>query len=794
MEFRKKKQLNFNSEKIKKIAKNYDLDINVVKLLFMRGYNTAEKIENFLYPSKESFHNPMLLKNMDKLIEKINFHIERKSRIVILGDYDTDGISASAIIYKLFNELGVKPNVFLPNRIADGYGLSMETIDKIKTLYSPDFIITVDCGISSKVEVEYCKTLGIDIVITDHHDIPDEIPNCIVVNPKLKDQEYPFHDLCGAGVAFKVAESLIGFEKAQKYLTMASLATVADIVPLIDENRAIVYYGLKNQATDMPLGLKILMEKLKFTLPISSSDISFKLAPKINASGRMGDAIISFYLYIEEDRTNIENYIAQLLEMNEKRLSETNSITAEALEQLKDINISKQSAIVVYNDNWESGVLGIICSKLVEIYNRPVCVLTKVDDVYKGSIRSIPAVNVFEALNNIKDTLIQFGGHNQAAGITLKPENLEVFKKAFNDYIFANYSSADFVYAKNYDLDLSKIKVSQKFVGDLSKLEPFGLANEKPLFKLSFNGTLVKRLPNHFNHIKLNVNNIELIGFNMGDYVYNLSSNCNKHAIVELGLETFNKKTKIKGILRHLSFSELNTGVKTDLINASYLLQLNYFNETHSGNYKVVEPEEMFRIINKTTEFNSFGTLVIANTIESYKNFIANNKNIANFDLYKINNTYGENCIIFAPNTMKEFKNYSKIFLLDPPIHHGYINKLTSFDAEVYIPNKSLDLEIFKKLSGERDIFAKYHNAIKFGERKNIDGGDYFDYFNKLKDLNPQFALNMSQMVFVTLVLNELGIINVEKYRLTFNQTRNELTNSKIYNFVCSIVKSGRKK
>ena len=489
-----------------------------------------------------------------------------------------------------------------------------------------------------------------------------------------------------------------------------------------------------------------------------------------------------------------EEDITSFLEMNEKRLNETNSITAEALEQLKDTNISKQSAIVVYNDNWESGVLGIICSKLVEIYNRPVCVLTRVDDTYKGSIRSIPAVNVFEALNNIKEHLIQFGGHNQAAGITLKPEKLEDFKKAFNDYIFANYSSSDFVFAKNYDMDLSKVKVTQKFVGDLDKLEPFGLANEKPVFKLSFNGTLVKRLPKHFNHIKLSVNNIELIGFNMGDYVYNLSSNCNKHAIVELGLETFNKKTKIKGILRHLSFSELNTGVKTDLINASYLLQLNYFNETNSGNYKVVEPDEMFKLINKTTEFNSFGTLVIANTIESYKKFVENNKNISNFDLYKINNTYGENCIIFAPNTLKEFKNYSKIFLLDPPIHHGFINKLTSFDSEVYIPNKSLDLDIFKKLSVERDIFAKYHNAIKFGERKEIEGGDYFDYFNKLKDLNPQFALNMSQMVFVALVLSELKIINVEKYRLTFNQTRNELTNSNIYNFVCAIINSGRKK
>ena len=784
MEFKRKKEIKFNNRVIGNIAKKTNLDENVIKLLFMRGFDSEEKINKFLKPDEKSFHNPYDLVNMDKLIEKIKEHIAKKSRVVILGDYDTDGISASAIMYKTFIELGLKPDVFLPNRIADGYGLSIETIDKIKKLYNPDFIVTVDCGISSKVEVDYCKKIGIEIAVTDHHDIPDEIPDCIVVNPKLENQAYPFKDLCGAGVAFKVAQALMGIENAKKFLTIASLATVADIVPLIDENRAIVYFGLKNQKTDLPLGLKKLLEKLKFNQALTSSDISYKLAPKINASGRMGDAIISFYLYIEEDVKKINEYIKTLLEMNEKRLTETNNITNEALEQLKDVNISKQSGIVVYNEKWESGVLGIISSKLVDVYNRPACVLTKVDDVYKGSVRSIPAVNVFEVLNNIKHTLVKFGGHNQAAGITVSPENLENFKKAFNDYIFANYPSSDFIFSKKYDLDLTKVKITEKFVRDLSKLEPFGLANERPLFKLSFNGVTVNRMPNYFNHIKLVVNNIELLGFNMGDYLYNLNSNCNKHAIIELGMETYYKKTKIKGIIRNLSFSQLNTGVKNDIINSSYLLQINYLNEVSDKGYKVLEPNMMIKNINKDTSLNAFGTLVIANTIESYNEFVKSNKNITNFDLYKINNTFGENCILFAPLSLNNFKNYSQIYLLDPPVHQGYVNKLAELGAEVYIPNKELDLNLFKKIRTDRDTFAKYHNAILFAEKKAITGGDFFDLFEEIKGVNPQFSLNMTQMVFVALVLNELGILDIKKYQLVLTKVKSELKNSKIYNFI----------
>ncbi len=784
MEFKRKKEIKFNNKIISNISSDVDLDENVVKLLFMRGFDTEDKIKKFLNPDEDSFHDPYDLLNMYELIDKIKGHIDKKSKIVILGDYDTDGISASAIMYKTLLELGVKADVFLPNRIADGYGLSVETIDKIKKLHNPDFIITVDCGISSKVEVEYCKKIGIEIAITDHHDIPDEIPDCIVVNPKLKDQKYPFRDLCGAGVAFKVAEAMLGFDKAKRYLTIASLATVADIVPLTDENRAIVYFGLKNQKRDLPLGLRKLLERLKFTQKITSGDISYKLAPKINASGRMGDAIISFYLYIEEDLQKINQYIDMLLEMNEKRLTETNNITNEAIEQLKNVNISKLSAIVVYNEKWESGVLGIISSKLVEIYNRPACVLTKVDNVYKGSVRSIPAVNVFEVLNNIKSTLVQFGGHNQAAGVTVSPENLEKFKKSFNDYIFANYPSSDFVFSKNYDMDLSKVKITEKFVSDINKLEPFGLVNEKPLFKISFNGVNVARMTNYFNHIKLHVNNIELLGFNMGDYVYNLNSNCNKNAIIELNLETYYKKTKIKGIIRNITFSQLNTGVKSDIINASYLLQMQYLDTPSNKGYKVLEPNAMIKMINKETALNSFGTLVIANTIESYNEFINENKNITNFDLYKINNTFGENCILFAPINLNNFKNYSKIFLLDPPVHQGYVNKLSALDAEVYIPNKHIDLSLFKKVRADRDTFAKYHNAIKFGQIKNIIGGDFFDYFEKLKALNPQFSLNITQMVFVVMVLNELGIIEIKQYQLVLTNVRSELKNSKIYNFI----------
>ena len=426
---------------------------NIIKLLFTRGFDTYEKIDYFLNTGVTGLHNPYLLANMDKVVSKINYYIDNNKKILIMGDYDTDGISASAILYKYLESRNVDVSVFLPNRLVDGYGLTIESIDKVKSLYNPDLIITVDCGITCVNEIDYCKEIGIDIIVTDHHDIPEVVPNTLIINPKMPNQIYPFKELCGAGVALKIVHALGGLEECLKYTTIATLATVADIVPLIDENRIIVKLGLAGQSEQLPKGLKKLCTELKINLPMTSSDISFKMAPKINATGRMGDAIISFNLYIQQSDEDIRKSIDMLMGLNDKRVNETNIIFEDACKMLEDTNVSRLGMIVLYNENWESGVLGIICSKLVERYNKPVCLMSMVDGEFKGSCRSIPGVNIFDAMTHCKDLLIRFGGHNQAGGLSIERKNLKEFRNRINEYVLNNTNEEDLLTKKYYDLD-----------------------------------------------------------------------------------------------------------------------------------------------------------------------------------------------------------------------------------------------------------------------------------------------------------------------------------------------------
>ena len=277
-----------NASFIQDIMSKFNICKPIAELIASRGYDTIDKVENFLKPNL--VHDPYLIKNMDELVKKVKLAIESNKKILIFGDYDVDGISATAIMIKTLNLLGNNPKYYLPNRFIDGYGLTCEVLDKIKNKYNPDLIITVDCGISCYQEVEYAKKLGIEIIVTDHHEIPDIIPNTIVLNAKMQNQLYPFKDLCGTGLAYKISEALLG-KKAEQFLPIAGIATIADIVPLVDENRTIVYKGLKLMDTYLPIGLKMLFKEQKISLTKANSiDISYKIAPKINASGRMGDA------------------------------------------------------------------------------------------------------------------------------------------------------------------------------------------------------------------------------------------------------------------------------------------------------------------------------------------------------------------------------------------------------------------------------------------------------------------------------------------------------------------------
>lgn len=780
----------FNTREIERASEKFGLCQDVIKLLFARGVDTEDKIDKYLNSGVTSLYNPFLLKNMQEVVDKIKLNILARKRILIMGDYDTDGISASAILYKYFESIGVETNVFLPNRVVDGYGLTKDSLDKVKSMYNPDLIITVDCGITCVEEVEYCKTLGIDIIVTDHHDIPSIVPDTLIIDPKLEGQLYPFKELCGAGVALKLVHALGGLNEALKYTTIATLATVADIVPLMDENRAIVKLGLENQKTQMPKGLKKLCSELKISLPLSSTDISFKLAPKINATGRMGDAIISFNLYVKQSDQEIKENIDLLLELNDKRVIETNKIFESACEMLEDTNVSRLGMIVLYNESWESGVLGIICSKLVERYNKPVCLLSVVDGEFKGSCRSIPGVNIFEALTSVKDLLIRFGGHNQAGGLSIERKNLKEFRNRINEYVLKHTNEADLLTKKYYDLDISNVEITSEFLHQLEIFEPCGFKNEKPMFRLAITDNNVSRMSNFPQHIKIKQGNLNLIGFGKGQYFYNLSVNCPKEVIVELTLEKYANKEKITGFIRHINYSKLSTATKSEIISANYLSQLkNIQCKNEFKNVKQLTFENAIKRINDLTQKSMFGNVVLIYDMDIYFKATKLINNIKNYELFDIHNACGENTFVFSPKNDINLKDYNNIFILDNYLVEGFLSSISTKFNKIYTLNNKINMDMFKGIDVNRDAFAKNMLAIK-AYKNATPMPDLITYFNNLKrhnfiDKNAKY----NEFYFFMLVMEELGICKFQDGIITINNIKSNLENSSIYNFVSQILK-----
>ena len=780
----------------KRICSKYKISSMVVDLLFARNYKTLEQVEEFLNPKDNAFYDPFLLKGMDKLVKRIKKAIDNNEKVLIFGDYDVDGVSASAILIKYFASIQFYVDYFLPNRYVDGYGLTKESILHVKEKYNPSLIITVDCGISCYEEVEFAKTLGIDIVITDHHDIPDLIPNTIVVNPKLANQEYPFKFLCGTGVAFKVVQALSNLEEAKKYLGICAIATIADIVPLIDENRAIVKFGMSDFDKNLPLGIKMLMKDNKLDNNLSSTDIAFKLSPKINAAGRMGDASVALKLYIKDDKILLKNTIENLNNLNLERQALCNKVYEDVIERLSKINIANYNSIVLYSKKWDSGILGIVSAKVANEFNRPTILLSEVGDELKGSARSVNDIDIFSAISSLKEVLEAFGGHKMAAGLTIKTKNFKDFITSLNDYLANHYSPKDFLPYSNYDLDIKCEQITTKFIKDLNLLEPCGCGNPKPVFNLVLdNSATALPMQRHPNHLNITNKNLNIVAFNSYKYLP-LLKNCNyKQIQLEFQLSQYKNKSYVKGIAKNITTGKLEKLKNKDITYGEYLKQV-FFNDEGSKRCEGFNKNSLQNLI-KIAKEEMFGTLFVCSTYDSYLEFLNLTENSNDFQhyLFEVISNSGINSVVLSPTTFANFGAYKKIVFLDPVLSKGFVNNIAKVtNAKFYIPSyKKVEKDIFKNLLTDRNLFGKYFKLLSNYASTQASFYNEIDLFKSLYNIDKK--INFKQFIFCLYTFIELKIFEIENDLEMFSLKENKkvvssLGNSNFYNQISLILKT----
>lgn len=748
---------------VEEISKKYNISPIVCELLSSRKIESEDEIKKFLKPDDSCFHDPFKLKNMDKLVKRIRQAMSKKEKVLIFGDYDVDGVSATAILVKYFMSKDFYVDYYLPNRYIDGYGLTVDTVKMIKERFSPDLIITVDCGISCAKEVDFARTLGIEIAVTDHHDIPEVIPSGIVVNAKLDGQEYPFKYLCGTGLAFKIVQALEGLSVAKEYLGIASIATIADIVPLQDENRAIVKIGMSDFDNNLPLGVKMLFEQNKLPMDASSTDIAFRLAPKINAAGRMGDASVSLNLYIKTDRILLENTIEKLEEMNVERQALCSKVYDDAISRLENINISNYNAIVFSSPNWDSGILGIVSAKLANEFNRPTVLFSEVDGLLKGSARSVADIDIYSAISSQKEVLETFGGHKMAAGLTIKKSNFTNFLTNLNTYLSQNYSPKDFVLPKNYDRELELSQIDLKLVDDLEILEPCGCENPKPVFDILLpESTSISTMPKHPTHITMNAENLSIIAFNSYKYLSLLRTTQNRHIQIELQENSFKGKRSVKGIAKGISTGEIVKAQDGDLLRGIYLKQLFYREDKYKATLYFKKNLENFV---KQAKEDYFGWLFVCSTFENYNNFCKMLDYKMEHYMFEIISNSGLNAVVLSPNSFKNFGSYKNIIFVDAILDKGYLSEVGKYtNARLYVPRDvRADMKIAEGLKFDRQTFAECFRELSVFSSRQLNFNNDYELYKQLfvNKGTKQKAIPFKQFVFCLSVFIDLGIFEI---------------------------------
>ena len=581
------------------VADNLPVSQLIAKILMNRGIKNPHDMISFLNPDYSGLHDSFLLKDMEMAVKRILNAIETNQRITIYGDYDVDGITSTSILFLFLKENNGNVDYYIPDRIEEGYGLNIEALKKIRNT-GTDLVITVDTGIAAANEVEFAKKIGLDIIITDHHECQEKIPEAYaVIDPKQRKCNYPFKSLAGVGVAFKLIQALATAlrieESIWKYMEIVALGTVADVVPLIDENRIFVKKGFENIPNTWNVGLRALLKIAGYkTGVITTGLIGFGVAPRLNAAGRMGDAKRGIELFITENEERAIAIAEELNEENKNRQLMEQGIIEEAIELIeRDLDMDKTRVIVIASKNWHHGVIGISASRIMEKYYRPTILMCIEDGVAKGSARSIEGFNIFEALSESSKFLTKFGGHEMASGLSMEEENIDNFRIFINQYANDKMDKKTLTPKLYLDEIINISDIDLGVISELEKMEPFGAGNPQPLF--SFESTIYNTRPvgKENKHLKITFGDsnkhIDAIGFGFGNYIDRLSSGQRISTAVSLEKNEWNNTIKPQLYIR-----DLKSPKEEEIAFKNYISLYNSIKNLDGGN-----PEDTF---NKTSK------------------------------------------------------------------------------------------------------------------------------------------------------------------------------------------------
>lgn len=740
---------------ITKISLECGIMQETARLLLYRNIDTVEKAKTFLNPSKAGFYNPMLLSGMDRAVERIAFAKQNSQSILIFGDYDVDGICASAVLHNALNDYGVKSQVVVPER-EEGYGINVQKVLQMHLESKIDLLITVDCGISDHDAVEELKLHGIDVIVTDHHEPPELLPNCIRIDPKMKECSYPFKGLSGAGVAYKLGYALIG-EKADEYLDFVALSTVADSMDLLDENRCIVAEGLKifNSEKLRPQFKYLITDNKQVT----ASTFAYSIAPRINAGGRMGDANLSLKLFLAQKDSDIYDITSALCSYNVARQVECDNIYRQAKQMIRESGAYKKRVILVANDSWQTGFIGIVAAKLVEDYSRPVIVFAGHEGYYKGSARSIDGVNIHDLISNVKDYLIGFGGHSQAAGISVSKENFEIVSDLINKHAKISMPKQDHEKKVYVDWEVKK-NLSIQFAREIDMLEPFGVGNRRPVFSVKANSINSEPLKLGSAHYSFKINAMEFLDFNGEKNVETLMLPTQKDVIFELNLSVFKNRESLKGYVKGVNLNLDDLSASNLHIFERQLLSLK--NDVDVEVKRVSSLDEL-------TEDGS--ELYVINDVQNLEKYSSLSKLPIN--VFDLSGKSGRPCIVVCPNQIGE--EFDRVIYLDSPV------SLIDFKGENVIVDGLCGYKWIDNLSLDRSDFSRLFTHLKsFVGKPYRSATDLY--------LDSQSEENAYQFIFALSVFTELDIFTRKNGKLYYDyQVKNPLTNSKLYSKIYTL-------